>query len=75
MVGKLMKDKESWWIIHEEAAGPYVWVTPYKIDPDQEIPEDWKEGDIIEFNLDGPRFETFTISNNLYLTAKIDFVL
>ena len=74
MVGKLKKDEHGWCIIHEEAAGPYVWVSPYKLDPDQEFPEEWADGDMIEFKLNAPSFDTFTISDKIYQTAKIDIV-
>jgi capsular polysaccharide biosynthesis protein len=74
MVGKLVKDKHGWSIIHEQAYGGYVWRTPYRLVPDQDAPEEWVDGDIVEFELNGPSFDTITITNKSYQTGKIDII-
>ncbi len=74
MVGKLVKDKHGWSVVHEEAAGPFVWRTPYRLVPDQDAPEEWVDGDIVEFELNAPSFDTITITNKSYQTGKIDII-
>ena len=73
MVGRIEQDEKGWLIIHEEQAGPYVWITPFRISDDQELP-DWEHGDIIEFAFNGyPEFY-ITLTDKQYTTLKLDIV-
>lgn len=74
MVGKISKDKNGWCIIHEEAAGPFVWRTPYRIVPGQELPEEWNDGDMIEFNLNAPSFDSISITDPNFQTLILEII-
>ena len=74
MVGKLKRDERGWCLIHEEVAGPYVWVTPFRLASDQAFPEDWKDGDEIEFNLNTPYLNTITLTDDSYKQLIIEIV-